>query len=490
MDPRVSGSDAATRTMQNLFDTLVTRDSDSGEFVPGLATSWEASEDGASYTFTLRDDVTFHDGAPFNAEAVKYTFDSIMNPELKSLIAISFLGPYDHTEVVDEHTVTIHFTEPYPAFGTLVSTTWLAPVSPTAAEKMGPIEFGRAPVGTGPFKFKEWKPQVSMTFERNPDYKWPIGVYRHDGAAYIDELTINFIPEASTLSGSLKSHQLTITDGVPPQDVQEFQDNSDFQVLLPPIPGIPQILPLNAIKFPTDDLAVRQAINYAVDTKTIVDTLFFGTQPAAHGPLAASTLGYNPAVEEYYLYDPDKAAELLKASGWVSGSGGVLEKDGKPLELEYVTSTGAGGLHASAGELVQAYLTQAGFKVNLKVLEYAATAELMVRGEHNIARFGQVGEDPSVLSQAFHSRNITGTNYNRTMKPDPKLDQLLDAASAETNRDERLKIYNDIQIYIMDQALFIPLWEQTIYWGADARLRGLHTMTLGQIPFYDAWQSK
>lgn len=490
MDPRASGSDSATRMMQNLFDTLVALDPDNGELTPGLATSWQAAEDSTSYTFKLRDNVTFHDGTPFNAQAVKYTFDSIVDPTLKSLMAISYLGPYDSTEVVDEYTVTVHFTEPYPAFINEVSSTSLAPVSPTAAEKMGPIEFGRAPVGTGPFKFKEWKQQVSMTLERNPNYNWPLEVYQHEGPAYIDELTINFIPEASTLSGSLESGQITITDGVPAQDIQQFQDNSDFQVLLPPIPGVPQILPLNAIKFPTDDLAVRQAINYAVDTETIVETLFFGTQPAAHGPLAASTSGYNPEVEKYYLYDPDKASQLLKEAGWVSGSGGVLQKGGRPLELVYITSTGAGGVSASAGELVQAYLTQVGFKVNLQVLEYAATAELMLRGEHNIARFGQVGTDPSVLSLPFHSRNISGTNFNRTMKPDPTLDQMLDAASAETDPDARRKMYQDIQIYIMDQALIIPLWEQTIYWGAETKLNALHPLTLGQMPFYDAWISE
>lgn len=484
MDPRVSGSAKATNLLVNVFDTLIALDPETGELVPGLATSWESSADAKSYTFVLRNDVKFHDGTPFNAEAVKYTFDSIKDPELKSLTAIGYLGPYESTEVVDEYTVIVHFSEPYAAFPNTVSTTPLAPVSPTAAQALGPVEFGRAPVGTGPFKFKSWEQQVSITLERNPDYNWPIALYKHTGPAYIDELTTLFIPEAATLTGSVQSGQLTIADGIPPQDIQQFQENSDFQVLLPPIPGSPQILPLNAAKFPTDDIAVRQAINYAVDTETIVDTLFFGTLKPAKGPLAASTWSYNPAVEAYFPFDPEKASQLLADAGWTSGSGGVLQKDGQPLELEYITTPGQAG---DVAELVQAYLLQVGFKVNLQILEYAATAELMLQGAHHIARIGYTGTDPIALSTLYHSRNIPGTNFNRTMKPDATLDQMLDVAAAETDRDKRQQMYHDIQVYIMDQALIIPLWDQAIFWGATAKLNGLHPMSLGQIPFYDAW---
>jgi peptide/nickel transport system substrate-binding protein len=484
MDPRVSGSAKATNLMVNVFDTLIALDRETGELVPGLATSWEASEDVSAYTFHLRNDVVFHDGTPFNADAVKYTFDSIMDPELRSLSAIGNLGPYTETEVVDDFTVIVHFSEPYAAFPNMVSTSTLAPVSPTAAQALGPTEFGRAPVGTGPFKFVSWEQQVSMTFERNPDYNWPIALYQHEGAAYIDRLTVQFIPEAATLTGAIESGQLTIADGILPQDVAGLQGDDSFQVLLPTIPGVPQILPINAAKFPTDDIAVRQAILYGVDTETIVDTLFFGTLTPAKGPLAASTWGYNPAVESYYPYDADKAAQLLADAGWTAGSGGVLEKDGQPLYLEYITTP---GLPGDVAELVQAYLQPLGFQVNLQILEYAATAELMLAGEHHIARIGYTGTDPAVLTTLFHSENIPGTNFNRTMLPDPELDAMLEAAAAETNRDTRQQMYYDIQVYIMDRALIIPLWDQVIFWGAQARLQGLHPMSLGQIPFYDAW---
>lgn len=487
MDPRITGSAEASNFMTNLFDTLVTLVRETGETKPGLATSWDASPDGKVYTFKLRPGVKFHDGTPFDAAAVKYTFDSIVDPALKSLTAIGYLGPYDRTDVVDDHTVTVRFKEPYAPFLNTLSSSVLAPVSPTAAKKYGNDDFGRNPVGTGPFMFKEWKQQVSMTLVKNPGYAWPGGTSQHDGLAYLDQMVMKFFPDATTLDGTLGSGESTIIDAVLPQNVKRLQGDNRFQILLPSVPGSPQILPLNAAKAPTDDLKVRQAILYGVDTQAIVDSLWFGTIKAARGPLASSTWAYDPKVEASYPFDPKKAAQLLDEAGWTKGSGGMREKNGQPLTLEYITVT---GIQGQAAQLVQSYLATLGMKVNLQILEYAATATAYLAGKHNIARIGYTGTDPVALSTLYHSRNIPGTNFNRTMKPDAKLDTMLDDATAEMDREKRKQRYFTIQEYIMDQALMIPLWEQTIFWGASAKVKGLHPLSLGQIGFYDAWLSQ
>ncbi len=464
MDPRVSGSAEATNLMLNLFDTLVTLDRESGDLKPGLALSWDGSPDGKSFTFKLQTGVKFHDGTPFNAAAVKYTYDSIVDPALKSLSAIGALGPYDSATVIDDQTVTVKFKDAYAPFLNTLSGTILAPVSPTAAGA-GADTFGHNPVGTGPFVFKEWKQKISLTMTKNPDYNWPVGVYQHKGPAYLDQIVVKFIPDQTTLSGSLKSGEITITDGVLPQDMKTLQGDDKFLTLDPTVPGVPQILPLNAAKSPTDDLKVRQAILYAIDLKTLVDTLWFGTVKVAHGPLSSSTWSYNPKVESMYSYDPDKAAQLLDEAGWKKGSGGVRQKNGETMTIVYITTSGVAG---QTGELVQAYLTDVGMKVDLQVLEYAATADLYLAGKHNIARIGYTGVDPYVLTTLFNSRNITGTNFNRTMKPDPDLDKMLDDATAEMDRDKRKQEYLAIQEYIMNQALMIPLWEQSVLWGASS----------------------
>ncbi|MBA2520404.1 MAG: ABC transporter substrate-binding protein [Chloroflexia bacterium] len=486
MDPRVSGATHAWRLFYNIFDPLVVFDQESGEFLPGLATEWSLSDDNLTYTFALREGVTFHDGTPFDGEAVRYTFDSILDPELLSLTAIGYLGPYERTDVIDPLTIDVVFREPYAPFLNNLAHSVLSPVSPTAAEELGP-DFGRSPVGTGPFIFQEWQQQQSMTLVRNPDYNWPIAAYQHEGPAYLDQVVVRFIIEATTLMGTLQNGESDIIDAVLPQEVTNLQGDSNYQIFLPAVPGSPQVLPLNAAKAPTDDIAVRQAILYALDMETIIDTLWYGTRPAAQGPLSSPTLGYNPAVEELYPYDPERAATLLDEAGWVRGADGIREKDGERLHLEYLTFSGVQG---QAGELVQAYLLEAGMEVNLQQVEYAAMAAAFLAGDHNIARVYFSHTDPVVLTTLYHSRNIPGTNFNRTMKEDPELDAMLDAATAELDAEARVEQYHAIQQYIMDQAITVPLWEEVVLWGATAEIQGIHFQPLGGVWFYDVWRQQ
>lgn len=483
MDPRVSGATIAWRLFYNLFDPLVAQDTETGDFLPGLAVAWEIAPDGKVYTFDLREGVIFHDGTPFNAQAVKFTWDSTLDPELKSLTAIGYLGPYKESVVIDDYTLETHFTDAYAPFLNNLSHSVLSPVSPTAVEKFG-VDFGFNPVGTGPFMFKEWKQQISMTFVKNPDYNWPLGVYQHEGPAYLDEIEIKFIPEASTILGTLENGETTMIDGVPPQEVERIRNDERFQVLLPSVPGSPQILPLNCVKPPTDELAVRQAINYAIDMETIIDTLWYGTRKAAQGPLSSPTWSYNPAVETMYPYDPEKAAQLLDEAGWTKGSGGVREKNGQKLQLKYITVT---GIQGQAGELIQAYLAEAGMEVDLQQWEYAATAAAYLASEHNIARIYFSHTDPVVLTTLYHSKNIQGTNFNRTMIPDATLDAMLDDATAEMDPAKRKAMYEEIQMYIMEDARIIPLWEETVFWGASSAVQGIHFQPLGGVWFYDVW---
>ena len=487
MDPRVSGSTTAWRIFYNLFDTLVAQSADGGSYVPGLATKWEIATDGKSFTFTLLPAVKFHDGTNFNADAVKYTFDSIMDPALKSLTSIGFLGPYDSTSVVDDQTVKVSFKQAYAPFLNNLAHSVMAPVSPTAAKKLGPDGFGQAPIGTGPFMFKEWKQKISMTLVKNPDYAWPMGIYKHKGAAYLDQIELKFIVEPTVRAGTLESGETDVIDGVQPQDVKRLKSDPKYQVFLPSVPGSPQILPMNGVKSPTDDVNVRKAIIQAIDMETVVNTLWFGAVKVARGPLASTTWSYDPKVESYYPFDVKQAGKLLDDAGWKKGSGSVREKDGVTLSVAYITTTGTAG---QAAELIQAYLTDVGIKVDLQELEYAATAADYLAGKHNIARIGNAATDPVILDLMYKSENIQGTNFNRTMKPLPDLDKMLDGASAEMDTDKRKQDYIAIQEYIMDNALVIPLWEDAVFWGTKAKVKGIHLQPLGGIWFYDVWMTQ
>ena len=184
IDPHIDASSELGIPLTSVYDTLVYQDLD-GSFVPGLAERWDLAQDGKTYTFELRRDVKFHDGKRFDAEAVKFNFDRIADPGLRSRKARGMLGPYSHTEVVDEFTVKIHFHEPYAPFLDALSQVYLGMASPAAVQEWG-TDYQLHQVGTGPFIFKEYVPNDHLTIVRNPDYDWAPSVYAHTGPAYLE----------------------------------------------------------------------------------------------------------------------------------------------------------------------------------------------------------------------------------------------------------------------------------------------------------------
>jgi peptide/nickel transport system substrate-binding protein len=244
---------------------------------------------------------------------------------------------------------------------------------------------------------------------------------------------------------------------------------------------------MNGLKSPTDDVNVRKAIIQGIDMETVVNTIWFGARKVAKGPLSSPTWSYDSKVETKYPYDAKKAGDLLDAAGWKKGSGGTREKDGQAMSVTYITTNDVQG---RAGELIQAYLTDLGIKCDLQEVEYAATAAAYLAGKHNIARIYFSHTDPVVLTTLYHSKNIQGTNFNRTMKPRPDLDKMLEDATAEMDRSKREQDYVAIQEYIMENALVIPLWEETVFWGANAKVQGIHFQPLGGIWFYDVWMKQ
>jgi peptide/nickel transport system substrate-binding protein len=372
IDPRVDASSELGIPLTGVYDTLVYQDVD-GRFVPGLAERWTVSDDGLVYTFYLRRNVVFHDGTPFNAEAVQFNLNRITAPETQSRKAKGLLGPYDHTEVVDDHTVRVHFTEPYAPFLDSASQVYLGMASPTAVERWG-AEYSLHQVGTGPFALQEFVPKDHLTLVRNPDYAWAPEVYEHTGPAYLDEVEFRFYPEPATRALALESGEAHVMGEVPPQDAQRLQADPGFRLLEVPIPGQPLQFFLNTERAPTDDVRVRQAILHAVDRQTMVATIFRDYSPAAHGPLAAVTRGYDPMVEEYYPHDPSRAGALLEEAGWPDIDGdGIRNRGGNPLQLDLVLMSW--GNLPEVGQMLQAQLRAVGVAVDSQVLAFPAALE-------------------------------------------------------------------------------------------------------------------
>lgn len=455
LDAPVPNSDSQSRLLNSVLDPLVWQP-ESGVFEPGLAASWEISEDSTQFTFHLREDVIFHDGTPFNAEAVKLSFDRVADPELRALL-VGLLGPYEETEVVDEFTARVTFSAPYPLFLDSLSKTGIRIVSPTAVEQFGP-DFGQNIVGTGPFKLRTFS-EESIVLERFDDYNWGPAFLEHEGPAFLDTITYRIIPEDSTRVTALETGEVQFIDFTPPQQVDRLQADGRFTVDLLYVPGLPQILQLNVDKFPTSEKAVRQAIQYAVNHQAIVDVIWFGKAKPAYGVLSSATPGYWAGVQEAYPYDPDRARALLEADGWTVGADGVREKDGQRLELLYVTNTS----QAPTGEMIQAMLAEVGIALTVEALSSQASLTKYQENQHHIGRLGEVTNDPSAMCYPIHSRNITGgTQGNRSRYSNPEVDQLCDEAAQETDWDRRVELYEELQRIVSDDAIILGGFEQVL----------------------------
>lgn len=466
----------------HIYDSLLAMDTNF-KIYPWLATSWRLSDDQKSYVFTLRKDVKFHDGTPFNAEAVKFTFDRIPKPETKSTSAIAILGPfYDGSDVIDEYTVAVKFKQPYAPFLGGVTTAFLGIVSPTAAQKFG-ADFPLNPVGSGPYKFKEWIQKQSTTIVRNPDYKWPSDLFKNRGAGYLDEITYRYVPESATRQALLDTGEAQLIDNVPTQNVARIRSNANQQMLPALRTGGPKMVDLNCKKPPLDSLEVRQALNYAFNREELVKTLFQGVFQAAGAPLSPPTFGYDRSVEGMYPHDPAKAAQLLDKAGWVMGSSGLREKDGQQFKLNCLIGTAEED--NAIAQIMQAQFKPLGIQIDINVIAGTALTTAKQQGQHHIGYKIAVYQDPDILGIYFHSRSIGGFNY--TFYEDPELNRLLDEGIATLDPQKRKEVYAKVQRLMMEKAILIPIYYLSNLTAARAKLQGLFHDTAGYYWLYDAW---
>ncbi|HKG26956.1 MAG TPA: ABC transporter substrate-binding protein, partial [Thermomicrobiales bacterium] len=481
LDPEVTTYAVTNKININVFDPLVWQAPDLS-FVPGLAESWEVAPDGKAYTFHLRQDAKFHDGTPVNAEAVKFSWERIMNPETKSKTAIGQMGSFSQAVVVDEFTVRAEFADPNATFLDSVSQSYCSPISPTAVQKFG-ADFAHNLVGTGPYMLKEWVENDHVTLVKNPDYNWAPSIFGHQGPGYLDEIVFKMIPDGATRTGTLQSGETDGVDSVAPKDVGVFKDDSDYQVLNAAVPGIPNVLALNTEKAPTNELPVRQALNFGIDKQTIISSLFFDQYVPAYGPLNAATLGFDESLKTLYPYDPEKAKSLLEEAGWTVGSDGIREKAGQKLSVSYYTNTA----QDLAAPLIQAQWKDIGIDTQINSMDYNALIPLVTKGEANIGSIGWIQADPDVVRYLLYSKNID-TGYGWTRFRRDELDGLIVAASGEVDIEKRKQLYAQIQQITMQNALIVPVYDLAAIYALRSYVKNFRVDTRGWYPWlYDVW---
>ena len=459
-DPRVSSSRHEWQLIVQLFDTLVASDG-SNKLFPGLATGWSAAADGRSITFKLRQDVSFHDGTPFDAAAMKFTLDSIVDPKLASESAITQLGPYAGSDVIDAHTIRIRYTQPFGAALASFADQTLAPVSPTAVQKLGNQGFARHPVGTGPFRFVSWADGREVILERNEAYKWAPSFYGANGPSSVTRLVHRFIPDASTRVAAMEAGEIDLVDATPVLDLKRLGDNkAKYGTMVGNAAGIPFGLELNGTKGIFQDIQVRRALAMAVDRKDLCDNLFFGLIDPSYGPLSKGTPAYWAGCETMYQPNAKAAAAMLDAAGWKPGPDGIRVKNGARLSAFYGAPP---PLEPDTAVELQGILKRVGFELKVETITFARNMDLVFKNDFDMLPVRWIQADPMCLENLFSSANIPTPGhykYNWSQLRDPKLDALFVSGRAETDPAKRDAIYADAQKIIMDSALWFPVHNQ------------------------------
>ena len=464
LDPHVNSNTRDSIFFHALFDRLIERSPD-GNLFPGLATEWSVADDNVTWTLALRDDVTFQDGTPFNAEAVVFNLDRIVNPDTKSEYAVFQLGPYESSRAVDEYTVEITMSEPYGPLPVSLATYALSMVSPTAAEAAGET-FGQNPVGSGPFKFVEWVPQNQVVIERNADYNWASEIHPVSGPAQLARLTFRPIVEPATRGAALFAGEVDIAI-LAASDFAALEGDSNYRQETILTEGYPPAgLFVNTQRPPTDDVLVRQALAFGVNRDEVNQVVYEGASGPADSVVSTFSWAYDPATA-LYNYDPERAGQLLDEAGWTMGDAGVRQKDGEDLTIVHLALTSV----KQVAELVQAQLKDIGVNVELLVQDNPAQQQSAQQGLHNLVWTQWSGVDPADLRKVYGSENI-GDGWNFSHYDNPELDAMFLEGAALNDVEERKAVYARVTMLLMEDATFIPLNNRTVFMGVKANVRG------------------
>ena len=476
-----------------IYDNLVYLDA-SGEISPWLAKSWTISPDGKVYTFKLRDDVTFSDGARFNAEAVRVNLEHMRDPATKSPLAAAYIAPYKSGRVVDEFTFEATLSEPYSPFLNVLAQSWLAMESPKAI-KENPKGLGDSPVGSGPFIVESYTRQQGIRLKRREDYHWAPDFVKHTGPAYLERIDVEFVAEPVLRYNGLASGQFNFTIDAPAQNAAAIRSSDDLVLTSRVRTGIPSRgVTFNVGKPPFTDINVRKAFALAVDREGIVQSTGFGEYKIKSDFLASNTRYYEPSGQYQLTYAPDKSNALLDAAGWTQrDSDGIRLKDGQRLAAEVLTTETATPSPLLAA--IQSDVKKIGF--DLKIVQLPA-AQLTDRRNSNDYQALGAGvwhtNTPDALYINYHSDSITTSRrigQNTAHLQDAQLDDLLLKARHTTDPNALKTLYSKAQLRVIELVPAVPLYENASSVAFSKNVKGVIYDTSHNTPYFPAvWLEK
>ena len=463
-------SDSTSHEIAGLvFNGLIKYDKDV-HIVGDLAESWEISRDGLVITFHLRKGVRWHDGKPFTAHDVLYTYQVTVDPKTPTAYAGDFLK-VKKAEVLDDHTFRATYDRPFaPA---LMS--WSVGILPRhllEGRDITTSPLGRHPIGTGPYRFKEWVAGQKIVLVSNPDY--------FEGRPYIDGYILRIIPDTATMFLELRANGIDRMGLTPLQFTRQTENNLfrenyrkyRYLSFAYTYMGYNLKNPLFA------DKRVRQALAHAVNREEIIDGVLLGLGKPATGPYKPGTWAHNPNVRTY-SHDPEKAKALLAEAGWRRTDGGFLEKDGKPFEFEIITNQG-NEIRAKCAEIIQRRLAEIGIRVKIRVIEWAAFVnDFINKRKFDATILGWTIPMEPDLYDVWHSSKTGPQELNFVSFRNDEVDALIVRARETFDQPLRKQCYYRIQEILAEEQPYLFLYVPDALPILHARFRGVEVAPLG-----------
>ncbi|SDS35773.1 peptide/nickel transport system substrate-binding protein [Paenibacillaceae bacterium GAS479] len=485
LDPSIVTDGESIKVTEQIFEGLLTYKADSTEVQPALAESYEVSEDGLTYTFKLRQGVKFHDGTDFNADAVVFNFNRWFDPKSPYKFEGDSFDYYDsmfgpdgsrvikEVKAVDPATVQIVLNKRQAPFLQNIAMPSFGIASPKAIEEKKD-KFKSEPVGTGPFIFKEWKRNESVTIEKNPNY-W------QEGLPKLNRVIITVIPENTARFTALQNGEIDLMEGVNPDDLAALEGNAELQKIVRPSFNIGYV-GFNVKKKPFDDPKVRIALSHAVNKEGIIGAFYGGLAEPAVNPMPPSTLGYNKDVQDY-PYDLEKAKQLLADAGYPNGLPEEMVFYAMPVARPYMPDG------KKVAEAIQADFAKIGVKTKIESPEWATYLGDLKTGEKDdlfmIGWTGDNGDPDNFLFTLLHKDAIGSNNY--AQYSNEEVNKLLSQGQSETDPAKREELYKQAQVLIKADAPWIPLVHSTPLLAGKANIKGYVLSPTGSEPYSEVY---
>lgn len=444
LDPHKGKETPAVEVTSQIFDTLVTINPSTNEIEPQIAESWKQVDD-VTYVFKIRQGVRFHDGSILSVEDVKFSLERAMNSAAVSYI-VNFI---DSVTINGADTITIKTKAPYaPTLRNLAIP--FAAILPKALVQADEEGFILHPIGSGPYKFVEWKQGDHVTLEAFDDY--------YAGKPETKKLVMRVIPEASQRSIALETGEIDLAYDLAVNDLSKIKASQELAVY--EIPSLTcWYLSLNMKKPPFNDPLVREALSYAIDRNTLIDTINAGSGKPADAIIAPGVFGYySTGVRQY---DPEKAKQLLVKAGFPKGFKTSLWVNDNQSRIEMC-------------QAIQNMLQKIGVECAIDVIEFGSFISKTTKGEHDIAYFGWTtsSADADYTYYSLEHSSQQGAAGNRSFIADPNVDQFIETGRTQREPEVRVKTYKDLALYLDKVNNNIPIFYSTINVGASKKVQG------------------